>query len=960
MENIRNKRKIFVLLITFIMLLGVFVPTTNDKVYAEDGKITLKIGKKIDYSSHFTHYFYAGDKDNPVYCAQPQLPAPSSGTYSYDFISPTSMLAKCLYYGYGGPGFEEYTEKQLKGEWDGEDDAYCLTHIIISIAYDKTTSAEVDPFAGLSGTWKTKAQNLYNYVKTLPNPPVNYRAYLIKVKGCQDILGSFNDVGNVKIVKSSKDKTMTDNNFCYSLAGAKYGLYYGDKLVDTITTDSKGVGILENVLVANYTIKEISASKGYALDIETYNCKVLDNTTATINVKEQPKNNPIEIILQKGDAETEKAAPQGGGTLEGAIYEVKYYKHTNSGKNLAATWRLKTDSEGIAHLSKTDLDTSFNNSEFYYSTAGKVCIPLGTVTIQEVKAPEGYLLNDKIYTTEITESSETVESVYTYNIPKIGSDVEMAEQPKRGDIKFVKVKDGTMERLSNVQFKITSKTTGESHIVCTDENGVVDTSSSWNHHGEDTNGGTSESGVWFGEIGAIDEEKGALLYDYYTLDEIRGENNKNLKLLKDIEFRIYRDSTVLDLGTVTDDVVGIKTTALDNETKNHISFVDNEVTIIDTVEYKGLTEGKSYIMQGTLMDKDTGKSIVVDGKTVTSQKTFICKDENGTIEMKFVFDASELGGRTLVVFEKCFDVESKEEIANHEDIEDGEQSVFLPKIKTKAIGKDTKFNLISNTGKQTVVDTVSYNNILPDEKYILKTWLVNDKGHVISDVPAVSKEFTAKEASGVIDTEISFDSEKLSGQDIIIFEELYIQVKDSGKYEIVAEHKDVNDKDQTISISKIGTTAKVDGSKENILKPSGEQTIIDTIKYENLIKGKEYKAKTWVVDANGKKINDTVVETNFFATEKNGSVDVKLTFDTAKVKGDKIVVFEEVYFIDSESEILIGEHKDVKDDNQTIKILIPTDTPQTGDSSYIWVFVTIAIIAGSGGFAILRKKSKHE
>ena len=75
-----------------------------------------------------------------------------------------------------------------------------------------------------------------------------------------------------------------------------------------------------------------------------------------------------------------------------------------------------------------------------------------------------------------------------------------------------------MTRLPGVQFKITSKTTGESHIVCTDENGMIDTSSGFNSHKEDTNGGTAESGLWFGEIDAIDDEKGALLYDYYTLD----------------------------------------------------------------------------------------------------------------------------------------------------------------------------------------------------------------------------------------------------------------------------------------------------------------------------------------------------------------------------------------------------------------------------------------------------------
>lgn len=957
MKIIKKDKRITAILMIFIMMIGIFIPSV-DEVHAADGKITIKVGEQIDYSSHYTNYFYVGDKDSPAYCAQPQLPAPSPGTYDYNLISPTSMLAKCLYYGYGGQGFEEYTDKQLSGSWDGKDDAYALTHIIVSIAYDKTTSEDSDPFKGLSGSWKTKAQALYSYINTLPDPPVNYRAYLIKSGGCQDILGSFNDTGAIKIKKSSADTTMTDGNTCYSLAGAKYGVYYGSRLVDTITTNAQGEGTLENVLVANYTIKELSASKGYALDLQSYNCSVKSDVTTTISVKEQPKDDPIGILLRKGDAETEKALPQGAATLQGAVYEVKYYKHTANGKSLAATWRFVTDENGIAHFAEADLDKSFDNSPFYISAAGDPCIPLGTVTVQEVKAPEGYLLNDKVYTTEITEGAGTVESVYTYNEPEIGSDAEVAEQPKRGDIKFVKVKDGTMERLSNVQFKITSKTTGESHIVCTDENGIVDTSSSWNPHGQDTNGGTSESGVWFGDIGSVDEDKGALLYDYYILDEIRGENNQNLRLLKDVEFRIYRDSTVLDLGTITDDVVKIKTEALDKETKNHISFADDKVTIVDTVSYKNLTEGKEYEMRGTIMDKETGEPLKVDGKEVTSEKKFTCKDENGVVELEFTFDASKLLGRDIVVFEKCFDIEAEEIIASHEDIDDEDQSISIPKIKTKAFGKDTGLNIVLNSGKQIIEDEIEYENLLAGERYRVKTWLVDSKGYPLSGVIPVEKEFTAEASDGSIKTEIDFEPLKFAGTDIIVFEEIYIIDKSTGKAEIVGAHTDVNDKAQTVSIPKIGTKATVKGTEDNLLKPEGMQSIIDRIEYFNLIAGEEYKAKTWLVDENGKKIEGTDVETAFTAEDKNGSVNVEITFDVGKVTGDKVVVFEEVYLINSESEILIGEHKDINDNNQTVNILTPS--PKTGDNMPIFIIVAVAFIAASGAFAVLRRKENEK
>ena len=99
-----NRKSVIAIALCMTFLLG-YMPFSTDKAYAADGSITLKVGRDIEYSSHHTHYFYAGDKESPVYCAQPQLPAPKSGKYSYDLIRPDSMLAKCLYYGYGGPGF---------------------------------------------------------------------------------------------------------------------------------------------------------------------------------------------------------------------------------------------------------------------------------------------------------------------------------------------------------------------------------------------------------------------------------------------------------------------------------------------------------------------------------------------------------------------------------------------------------------------------------------------------------------------------------------------------------------------------------------------------------------------------------------------------------------------------------------------------------------------------------------
>ena len=664
-----NKRSVIAIALYMTFLLG-YMPFSTDRAYAADGSITLKVGRDIEYSSHHTHYFYAGDKESPVYCAQPQLPAPKSGKYSYDLIRPDSMLAKCLCYGYGGPGFADHTDRQLSGQWDGEDDAYCLTHIIISIAYDKTTSASANPFYGLTDAWKNKAKSLYEYVKGLPDPPVNYRAYQIKVAGCQDILGSFNDTGSISLHKASSNPAMTEGNSNYSIAGAKYGVYYGNTLIGTITTDANGAGKLENVLVGNYTIKEISSSRGYAIEVSGHNVSVKVDQVTDVSVKEIPQSNPMDILLEKLDSETGKADPQGAASLKGAEFQVDFYAESSAPravKSQAAvdkTWVFRTDGEGRIKFTK---DYLVSGDEFYYQSDGKtICMPLGKVVITEIKAPEGYLINGEIFTAYITPSG-VKETVLVYN------EQSVPEQVKRGDLEMVKVSDGDQKRLANVPFTITSLTTGESHTIVTDKNGYATTAATWNRHTHNTNAGkTSEDGIWFG-TSKPDDSKGALIYDDYEVAEQRCEANQGMKLLK-IKVSVYKDSVTIPMGTMTDDRIEIGTTAT-YDTGQKVSKAEGHVTIEDVVRYSGLQAGKTYIIKGKLIDKSTGKPLLVDGKEVVSEKEFTAENFSGEVTVSFTFDASALSSRKIVVFENLY--EDDTEIATHADIADEGQTVSL-------------------------------------------------------------------------------------------------------------------------------------------------------------------------------------------------------------------------------------------------------------------------------------------
>ena len=97
--------------------------------------------------------------------------------------------------------------------------------------------------------------------------------------------------------------------------------------------------------------------------------------------------------------------------------------------------------------------------------------------------------------------------------------------------------------------------------------------------------------------------------------------------------------------------------------------------LIDTVSYSNLVPGKEYVVKGILMDKATGKALLVNGKEVTAEKKFTAKTADGTVEMTFTFASSALGGKTVVVFEDLYEGDVK--VASHSDINDKEQSIVV-------------------------------------------------------------------------------------------------------------------------------------------------------------------------------------------------------------------------------------------------------------------------------------------
>lgn len=739
--------------------------------------------------------------------------------------------------------------------------------------------------------------------------------------------------GGVSVEKWDMELNCNDPQGDATLSGAVFEIYnrsassvvvggktYGpDEVVHTLTTGDDGVASTANDLLpyGEYEIVEKTAPIGYlntgavsrSFEIRANGVIVNLNTADTSIQNDIIRGN---VLVEKWDNETSAHAAQGGGTLEGATFEII----NRSLDSVLVQDVLYAPGEVVYTTITAETGTAYTP---------EYLLPYGTYEVREIAPPfEGYLSTGVLSRFfEIREHGKTVE----LNT----AETAIRNDPLRGDLKGIKIADGTAQRLAGVPFSITSKTTGESHIVITDVNGEFSTASEWNPHSQNTNAGqTDRDGVWFGELDALDDGKGALLYDDYIIEELPCEANEGFELLA-FEVSVYRHNTVIDLGTLTDDhipVPEIFTTALEKESMGNTAYAAEKVTIVDTVYYSGLKAGTEYTLKGVLMDKATGEPLMVGENQVTAEKTFRATAESGSTTMEFTFDASALKGKAVVVFENLY-LEDKE-IAAHVDIEDANQTItFLnPEIGTTATGTNGE-KMLDATAKAVIVDTVAYTGLQPGNEYTLKGQLMDKAtGEVVQvDGQAITAEttFTAESADGSVTVTFTFNAISLKGKSVVVFESLYHNGRE------IAVHADIEDEDQTVSFAepKIGTKATgKDGKKE--LPLSAAATIVDTVKYENLAVGQEYTIKGTLMDkATGKPVladeKEVTAQTTFTPDKPNGTVEVTFTFDASSLKAKEVVVFERLYIGDAE----IAAHADIEDKDQTVTF----NEPKIGTSA---------------------------
>ena len=705
--------------------------------------------------------------------------------------------------------------------------------------------------------------------------------------------------------------------------------YQPGEVVKTLVTDAEGKASTSDDLLpyGEYILRESATNESMLLTAPDQAVNVTDDGVIyEFTMADEVVRGGV--LIEKRDLESGLLTPLGGASLDGTLFEIinKSVNAVYVNDALYQPGEVCATIEVVDGIAQTDARA----------------LPYGTYQMVESKPGEGYLHTDQ--------------TVRSFQIRQDGQVIEFRDgdaaynQVIRGDLQFIKVGEGgeaNMARFANVAFKLISETTGEEHIVVTDENGEVRTETEWNPHSQNTNGNDGvedeaawddHAGTWFGlttEGWMVETQDGlcALPFDTYTVEELRCSGNQGYDLVRVEHVTISRNNTTIYLGTLDDQFEGVPeigtTATVDGE---HTAEPAGEVTLVDTVTYKNLKVGQTYKLSGVLMDKETGEPLLVNEQPVTTELEFTPTSSEGSVELTYTFDGSALAGKSVVVFEDLYQDENV--VASHADINDEGQTVTFgqPEIRTTATIDGEK---TAKPAEQiTITDTVEYSGLTAGQEYKLVGVLMDkETGEplLVGEEQVTSEAtFIPAEPNGTIDVLFTFDATGLEGKSVVVFETLF-----QGETEI-ASHEDIEDEGQTVTFIEkptLGTTATVDG--QHTAEPTGEITIVDVVEYTGLTPGKTYTISGVLMDKATNHpllVDDAEVtaEVEFTPEESTGTVELTYTLNASTLAGTTIVVFETLYSDGLE----IAAHTDINDEAQTVEITEP-EKPTLGTTATV-------------------------
>lgn len=646
----------------------------------------------------------------------------------------------------------------------------------------------------------------------------------------------------VTLTKTSADVKITNGNANYSLEGAVYNVYKAyvnpnhdyanDPVIASFTTDANGKATLSRKLEnGDYVTIEQVAPLGYTLDKNVHRFSI-NGKSANLDVVDDPTK--IRLTVRKKDADTNSNVPQGDATLEGAQYRITYTNNDEKIENI-----VTTNKSGQAVLRN---------------------IPIGVlVTVEEIGVPLGYKLDSKVHTYISTTDTKELEydlipEDFTEEVMKgqiaLHKQYETLDEPadEQGAEFDVYLKSaGSFDA---------AKETERDHIT-TGADGIATTKDLpyGTYVVHQTKGGNGRQLVADFDVSISEDGK---VYSYDLVNIQKNAQLKIVKTSEDgvvegIHFRVTRLEDNYSAEYVTNAAGEILTETLpiyadkdgatkyqyrveELDTKETFGYalpdpqivelsegeiasacfhnvpieigtkatvegekeVDplDKVTLTDTVSYTGLVPGKEYRATGVLMDKETGEKLLVDGKEITAETVFVPETKNGSVDVTFIFDATGLHGKEIVVFEDLY--RENMLLATHADINDEGQTVKIknPEIGTKATA-DGKKEITAD--KITITDVVSYKDLTPGKEYkltgVLMNKATNDKLLIDGKEITAEATFTPKAPTGEVEMTFTFDARELTAEtEVVVFETLY---RDGIE---IAVHADIEDEGQTVKI----------------------------------------------------------------------------------------------------------------------------------------------------------------
>lgn len=809
--------------------------------------------------------------------------------------------------------------------------------------------------------------------------------------------------GSIKIHKYSANPEITDGNSCYSLKGAEFGVFKtnadaqaGQNAVATIVTDADGNGSVGNLPYGTYYVKETKAAPGYRINKDIFREKVDSDIPVSFNVPEEAGGDPASVLVQKKDS-------NGTILLEGCIFAIRYYDirmdtdPAKAGKSAVRTWYIKTDKEGKADYNIQYLQAG--SSQLYYNSFGTPTIPIGTITIQEIQAPEGYVLDNTIHTFKITDNPS--------GIPHVGveNDRVISNSRKSQPFELIKLAEGKNNStypLANAGFSacpVDSLTAvaddykaADGEIIVKDDTGI---SYIWDAKKAVTLTADGSTELFTDENGYA--KSVPLKYGKYIVKETTVPHN--FHPIKEFTVNITQNSDEpVKMGYFIDKSFKayIRIIKKDDKTDKKIlsdaatfkiwSYDDEEYVSFDVTAEDGSTTKVSEFKtkDGELMTPGTlmpGKYRIEESECPNG---YYSKLQNKSYDITIdadavykIYETPEGQVTDMGVFE--YEIDNTSLQGTIRITKNGEKRVYNETTKEFDTSKiklaDVTFKVYAD---EDILAPDGSGDTLYLKDALVDTIVTDQDGNAVTKELPLGKyrieEKTPAEYEVLKPVKVILSSE---GDKTVSTDEDG-NIIESIKYEVTINNK--------LITPDIHTTAKDAVSLTHNGRRRHDSVIIDTVDMNKLIIGSKYRlegvimsyeTKNPFLTENGSKV---IAAREFTADETNMAIDVTYpSIDTLELLGKSLVCFERLYQITEDGEILVAIHENIEDKGQTVtydsfvgyidmrvNLLTggggqkATTKPKTGDPTRISLILGAALLSGCLIFSLIYRKKKED